>query len=275
MEMRTSVYRLLHFGRGEKNMRATIPLFTAALLSGCGTFVPNIQEFPYSSTDALLMVKAINQSVLCELRHAVTTVIDSDIKTARRFDQVRVAKWFDDWGVQVGLTLTIAEKTKVNPSAVWTPTSIFTLKGGVGATATATRISKMNSYSPVATLYDASKDKQNSDRKECKGKGAGSLLITSDLKITEWLMAQVLVIGTGSSVGVPTSSSSPLRVHLRINEPCEPSCHDLDHGDLDETRCALGVSFEIPGHAPVCGDPGQRTLDDPALGQDHETLCCV
>ena len=66
-----------------------------------------------------------------------------------------------------------------------------------------------------------------------------------------------------------------LRVHLRINEPCEPSCHDLDHGDLDETRCALGVSFEIPGHAPVCGDPGQRTLDDPALGQDHETLCCV
>jgi len=32
------------------------------------------------------------------------------------------------------------------------------------------------------------------------------------------------------------------------------------------------MAFEVSGHTPVGGDPGQRSLDDPALGQNLETL---
>lgn len=60
--------------------------------------------------------------------------------------------------------------------------------------------------------------------------------------------------------------SDLLRVHLRINESSEPSRHQLDHGDIYKRGCGFGMAFEIPCHAPVCGDPGECTLDNPTLG---------
>lgn len=164
-----------------------LTIFTAAALGGCGTFVPNLQEFPGAPGDAERLVHAIVHSVHCELKDAVTYVIDAD-KDLARANGARTAEWFDNWGMQAALTLTVAEKTEVNPTGTWTSNPItlfFTLGGGVDASSEATRIDTLNFYYTVRALYAEPPCNPNA----ASPHPVGSLLIQSDLKLREWLLS--------------------------------------------------------------------------------------
>jgi hypothetical protein len=50
----------------------------------------------------------------------------------------------------------------------------------------------------------------------------------------------------------------------------QASEHEADHGEPDEGSDGARVSFEIACQAAIATDPGQGSLDDPALGQDDK-----
>ncbi len=164
-----------------------VPAITALLLGGCGTYVPEIQEFPGTTVDSQLLVQAIVRSIHCEIRNAVAYVVDRDKSLASFHNGARTAPWMEKWGVQVQLTLTIDEKSSVAPSAVWTPpnpaTALFMLGGGVSASADATRVDTFNYYYTVKDLLALGYCPANDNAQA----PPGSLLIQGDLKTKEWL----------------------------------------------------------------------------------------
>jgi hypothetical protein len=105
-------------------MMSTVVAF--GVLSGCGTYVPDLQEFYETPLDGQRMVMAIVEQVQCEVQNAVRSTILEDMEQAIAPEIVKVAKdtgkkpgrrlvWLDTWGAQVTLTLTIDEKTALNP----------------------------------------------------------------------------------------------------------------------------------------------------------------
>src|SRR6266705_2324210 len=115
--------------------RAVFCLFLTVALGACGTYVPAIQEIPGGVGDGEALVNAIVRSVHCELKDAVKYVVMKDTETALGWpDRTRAAAWFDKWGVQAALTLTIVEKSEFKPTVSWVPnpiTALFTLAGGL------------------------------------------------------------------------------------------------------------------------------------------------
>jgi len=180
--------------------RLTVAAFLgAALLAGCGTQVPQIRDFPNNNTvaDNNELVQAIIVSIHCELKDAVTKVINA------RAHNYYTAEFLKKWGAQVGLTLQLEEKTTVSPNTVYLPpsppSSIFTLAGGLTGTADATRIDKINFYYKVSELYLGPNGKCQRD----DNPPHDSLLIQSDLKLAEWLDVMVNGVATGhiTSIG--------------------------------------------------------------------------
>jgi hypothetical protein len=53
-------------------------VFAFGVLSGCGTYVPEIQELPGSPDDGQLLVREIVRSVHCEVQQAIQYVINTD-----------------------------------------------------------------------------------------------------------------------------------------------------------------------------------------------------
>ncbi len=47
--------------------------------------------------------------------------------------------------------------------------------------------------------------------------------------------------------------------------------HEADHCEADESGDGSGVTLEVASEATVATDPGECSLDNPALGQDFET----
>ena len=52
----------------------------------------------------------------------------------------------------------------------------------------------------------------------------------------------------------------------------QASEHDADHCETDEGGGGSRVALEVAGEAPIVADPGERSLDDPALGQHDEAM---
>jgi hypothetical protein len=174
-----------------------------AILAGCGTYVPGIPDFPsdQSSPGATqLLVKAILESIHCEIKNSVQYVVGKDIEYAEKYRSgYREAKWFDDWGAQGALTLMITEKSETNPTATWIPnpiTALFTLAGGADVSSAATRTDVLNFYYNVSDLAY----KETPCTYPYSGNHPlGSLLINSDLGLREWLESVVLAVATGST----------------------------------------------------------------------------
>jgi hypothetical protein len=169
--------------------------------SGCGTYVPELREFPnYTQADTQNMIDAIVQSVRCELSHAITAVIDNDISESRLRQSKRTySDFLGGWGAEVAFTFTIVEKTSVAPSVLWTPpspaSSVFTLGAGISGSTQATRIEKMNFFYTVAELYGL----------PCKGSEIryDSFLVQNDLKIADLLLGRSgpTTLGTAHTPG--------------------------------------------------------------------------
>ena len=194
-------------------IRCVVSCLLAAFVSGCGTYVPEIQEFPGNSIDGELLVKNIVYNVSCEIADAVNYVIDQDTKLAPANGNKRLAKWFDDWGIQTTLSLSLDEKGSVNPVALWTPpgltqpSQIFSIGGGANWTNDATRIEKLNSFNTV----------QQYRNRSCTNRPSGAYMLSSDLKLREWLVDVILVANTGD-FDVPPSADGPWKSNVISHE---------------------------------------------------------
>jgi hypothetical protein len=177
----------------------------AFLATGCGTYVPDIKEISGTPGQTQILIKAILESIHCEIKNSVQYVISQDQKLAQfQPDHKRVAPWFDDWGMSGLLTLTIAESSEFNPtvSGIPNPATMFlTLMGGIDLSATATRINTLNFYYNVSDIaYKESPCSVGPNGYDVVDEHLpGSLLINSDLKLREWLTGQLLYVATGAT----------------------------------------------------------------------------
>jgi hypothetical protein len=191
-------------------------LLVAMLASGCGLTVPEIQDFPATPGDGQLLVQGIVNSVHCEVSNAVRWVIDHDKENAKRDGRKRATEWLEPWGARITLQLTVEEKSTLNPNAVWMPHSpasaIFTLGGGASVTAVATRIEKLNFFWTVAELY-----RRAGCTPGIQQGNATSLLIQSDLKLTQWLQDQVSPVASGE-VFQPVKTDTILKQDVLSHE---------------------------------------------------------
>lgn len=184
-------------------MRGKIaPFLVVISLSGCGTYVPNIQEFPGDTVDGQLFVQKIVQNINCEITEAVRYVIEQDRRLPRR-----TAPWFEDWGIQTTLTLTLDEKGSVSPVFNWLPPSpagaIFNLAGAGTVSSAASRIDKLNSYNSVKQFLD----------NQCVQRPDGPWMLSSDLKLREWLVYVILAANTGE-ISIPVNTKGPLKSNV-------------------------------------------------------------
>jgi hypothetical protein len=185
-------------------------LFLALGVSGCGTYVPELREFPnYTQADTQNMIDAIVQSMRCELSRAITSVVDNDIsESPLRQIKRTYSDFLGHWGAEVLLTFTIVEQSSGAPSLLLTPataaSSVFTLNANVSASSQATRIEKMNFFYTVAELYGL----------PCKGSETryDSLLVQNDLKIADLLLGRIgpATLGTGHT---PSSGDKNVLSH--------------------------------------------------------------
>lgn len=146
------------------------------------------------------MVTTIIRSIGCELSYAVTSVVRTDKDDAgNRQSKKAYAEFLKDWGVQVAINLTVAERTALNPSALLTsvaPVSyVFTASGGLTASSEASRIQRTNVFFRVKDLYHPKIFRPNTDNRHlCRdpsGNKEGSPLVDSDLRLVSLLAGRI------------------------------------------------------------------------------------
>src|SRR6266436_1898310 len=111
--------------------RLAASILAAIFVAACGLRVPDIQEIPGDTGAGQLLVQDIVQSVHCEVADAVQWVVEHDPFKGRK--RPLASSFLATWGVQITLSLTVEEKSTLNPTVVFTPaspiTSVFTLAG--------------------------------------------------------------------------------------------------------------------------------------------------
>lgn len=177
-----------------RNVRSICAISFAAafLLAGCGTYVPEIQEFPADSVAGQAFVRAIVHNVTCEVADAVDDVY-------KRYP----SNYLDNWGAQITLNLQVAENGSLNPTVNWMPpspaTALFNLAGGVNLSSEATRIDILNSYYTVQQLREMGR---------CHKRPDGPFLLHNDLKLNEWLY-DALTAERTLDVNFPKTTKDP------------------------------------------------------------------
>jgi hypothetical protein len=145
----------------------------ALMLGGCGTYVPEIQEFPATPLDGQQLVDSIAFNVTCEVRDAIIQLYQDYPK----------GTFLDSWGAQITLNLSTEEKSSANLTGNWIPPSpasaLFNLGFSATGSADATRIDKVSWFLAVPDLRG---------KVPCGDRRPnGIFLLQSDLKLKEWL----------------------------------------------------------------------------------------
>lgn len=200
------------FGRPLAFGKLCAGLFIASL-AGCGTYVPEIQENPLNPQGGQLLVKAIVNSIHCEVKNAVLFVLGPKGVPQDRSRQQ--GAFMNHWGLQMALTLTVEEKSTLSPVSVLTPlspaTSIFTMGLGASASADATRKETLNFYYTVDQLRGGRPCPVPNNLEP--NAPPDSLFLQNDLKLKEWLLDVVMAVGT-DEIGAPTDVKSILKQNV-------------------------------------------------------------
>lgn len=204
-------YVLRNFSRGFFNIISTFSLLIV-FLGGCGTYVPDVQEFWGSSDDVDTKVRMITHQVKCELQRAFQLVMLADINNVKKGSGAgRQLTFLKKWGADLNLTLTIDEKSTFAPNlALNTPLpNAISIFPGRGTTTTPQTYStnlgasiSSDGYRQdrVRVLYGVQElvgpeDKLSSPQaihaRNClqPGDPGATVFLQSDLKIYEWLRA--------------------------------------------------------------------------------------
>jgi hypothetical protein len=81
-------------------------------VGGCGTMVPNIQEFWGDAADAAHMEAKVAAQVQCELSQAVRYLFGSSARSQIEFIR--------SWNAQIALTFSVSEKSSFDPQVNFT-----------------------------------------------------------------------------------------------------------------------------------------------------------
>jgi hypothetical protein len=185
-------------GERELNLARSTGLACAVLLTGCGTYVPQIEEI-WEGQTAIGFEKDVKAHIYCELQSAIqrTSAKGKDLTTDQDAVYVRDARGVrdalpDSWGVQISLSFEVDETGSLNPSALITPAAgnpAFMLGLGATVSSQATRIDKYGFYYAVAPLKLSLQGTGNDD---CNAPRNSSLL-SGDLGIFPWLQKALLI----------------------------------------------------------------------------------
>lgn len=188
------------------------PLFLIVfLVSGCGSKVPELAEAT-SDVSTAKMEREIKAKIYCELGNAI---VRASLIRANR-DGKSVESLPSDWGVLVTLTLQVDESSTISPGLSWKlPLAARTVNTvdvgrfysaafGGSIKSQATRIDKFTSYYSVGDM----KKFASSGDTTCKSdRSNNSFLLTSNLKIKEWLVGAVQYKNTIPSTELLDSTS--------------------------------------------------------------------
>lgn len=185
-------------------------------LGGCGTYVPEIQDFGDSATGDIsragqLYVSNIVESIRCEVRNAVYDLYNQEAQTPSGAGLKQIA-FLDTWAAQITLNLTVDEKGVVAPTSNILPIGqpknwIFNLGLGASGSSEAQRIDKVSFIYPVSDLK----------KYRCQTRPNGAFLEASDLKFKEWLYDAVDLEGQ-ELVHYPSNSNGPLKQNVLYYE---------------------------------------------------------
>jgi hypothetical protein len=193
--------------------RTMAPLVGGLLLSACGTYVPDTQDFPGNVNDQQLLVATVITSIHCEVGNAISDLYEE----AKHYPSMRpMIKALDTWGMQLTLSLKTEEKGSLSPSVVWSPpspaTAVFTLNGGLSVSADAIRTDKIYFYYLVKDL------KHHRCETGIQPPGpVSSPLIQKNLKFRDYLFNVMLPVGT-HEIELPTNPSGALGANVLYYE---------------------------------------------------------
>lgn len=177
-----------------------------ALLSGCGTYVPNLS---YVQDDQLYTID-IHRSILCEI---IDTIHQADTKTKElRLLRGHDGVDFNNWGVIYTTTLTVVEETALNPSlnaATIPPAStVFTLNAGLNLSARATRSETTQNFVSV---------KRAASSQACPDGSRNKIpLLGRDLRLADWLVTQLMLVDAGLVPAITAKESFTYQVKFDI-----------------------------------------------------------
>jgi hypothetical protein len=188
-------------------MRRFVFAVASILVSGCGLYVPTIQDFGDTVTGQQL-VQSIAYNVTCEVQDAVYRIYNNP-------DHPRKSTFLDTWGVQISLSLQVQEKGSTSPLVNWFPpspvTNVFNLSAGGTLSADATRQEKLNSYYLVSQIRALGPCDPTT-------RPGGLLLMQSDLGLEEWLRSNVTAADTGVVEYARDYTDGPLKTNVISHE---------------------------------------------------------
>jgi hypothetical protein len=111
-----------------------LALTALTLLSGCGTYAPDLQDFWQSSETGHVLVQDLVDYVACDVKRSVTQALLDDqraapYRIANGAQQGEKLDWLKSRAAQITFTLTVEEKSQLNPGVALNhiyPTAITT-----------------------------------------------------------------------------------------------------------------------------------------------------
>ena len=186
----------------------SIAFLLGASLGGCGTYVPEFQEFPADKVAGQQLVQSIVYNITCEVQDAIYRIYNNP-------DHPRKHTFLDTWGINIALSLQVEEKTSASPTVNWLPpspaTAIFNLSAGGTLSADATRQDKLNSYYTVQQIRVLGPC-------DPATRPGGLLLLQSDLGLEEWLRSNLTAADTGKILYALDYSDGPSKTNVLSHE---------------------------------------------------------
>jgi hypothetical protein len=182
--------------------RSIVGLVASISLSGCGLFVPEMQEFPNSKDSEKFDENMVVNQIKCELHKGVQDTLNDPLFSSAAPVPGNSINWLRTWGAKVTLELTVDEKGSLNPGiSLVEPFSapskgLFSLGIGVGGSADATRKETIGFQYAFADLL-AEGDINGPCANE-KG-----ILIHSDLKIGDFIKNKAFVARVPGTIVSP------------------------------------------------------------------------
>jgi hypothetical protein len=175
----------------------------ALLVSGCGLYVPEMQEWYEPPENQKVTENLIINHIKCELHKGVDDAIQKYYGAGKRSGYT--AEWIKSWLATVTLKLTVDEKSSVNPGVSWvhalSDARTFTLGAGFNASSDATRIETISFTYPLSVL-------RSGGRIVNPCENAGDVLIEGDLKIGQFIDKKVFLSTVPGTIIGPYSAFS-------------------------------------------------------------------
>jgi hypothetical protein len=201
---------------------ASILVATAVSVGGCGTYLPDIVPSNEPHATAFLINKILNHAK-CELREAVITAHNNDVKNAVRYGKRRL-DWLDKATAIVSIKLIAEEKGALNPglsfrqllpsvvtnfnnrTSVVTPQSSAVGLGGL-LSADATRTENIDYTYVVASDFLGNQLNGLVAPRPCIE--TGGIFLEADLKIQDWLDGATMPFLISAAVSSEVHNAAP------------------------------------------------------------------